>query len=76
MNLQVGNRSNYVKWLQTLNLWTSCIVAARPSETQEWKKDGATDTPRASAVIPVPALSAFEAITRKVPNNKTNSLWV
>lgn len=39
---------------QTLNLWTSSIVAVLPSDTQEWKNDGATDTPKASDVIPVP----------------------
>lgn len=38
----------------TLKRWTSSIVAVLPSDTQEWKKDGATDTPRASEVIPVP----------------------
>lgn len=30
------------------------MVAVLPSDTHEWKNDGATDTPRASDVIPVP----------------------
>jgi len=37
----------------TLNFITSSILACFPSETQLWKNEGATDTPRASDVIPV-----------------------
>lgn len=37
----------------TLNLCTSSIFACLPSETQVWKKLGATETPSASDVIPV-----------------------
>ena len=33
----------------TLNRSTSSILAAFPVETQVWKKEGATDTPKASA---------------------------
>lgn len=52
------------------------MVAVLPSDTQEWKNEGATETPSASAVIPVPARSALDAITRNVPNNNTNNCWV
>ena len=58
----------------TLNLLTSSILAVFPSETQDWKKDGATETPNASAVIPVDILSELDAITRKVPKRRTISL--
>lgn len=37
----------------TLNLSTSSIFACLPVKTQVWKNEGATDTPKASAVIPV-----------------------
>lgn len=60
----------------TLNLKTSSIFAVLPSLTQLWKNDGATETPRASLVIPVRALSLFTATTRNVPNNRTSSRWV
>jgi len=60
--------------LVTLNLMTSSIFACFPSDTQLWKKDGATETPNASDVIPVFARSEFEAITRKVPKSKTTNL--
>ena len=60
----------------TLNLITSSIFAVFPSLTQLWKKLGATETPSASDVIPVRALSAFVAITRNVPNRSTNNRWV
>jgi hypothetical protein len=55
---------------------TSSIFAVFPSLTQLWKKLGATETPSASDVIPVLALSAFVAITRNVPNRSTNNRWV
>lgn len=62
--------------LLTLNLITSSIFAVLPSLTQLWKKLGATETPNASDVIPVRALSAFVAITRNVPKRSTNNRWV
>ena len=37
----------------TLNFWTSSGLAIFPSETQVWKNEGATEIPKASAVIPV-----------------------
>lgn len=49
----------------TLKRTTSSIRAVLPSATQDWKKEGATDTPRASEVIPVCARLAFMAITLK-----------
>lgn len=64
------------KLAQTLNLMTSSIFAVFPSLTQLWKKLGATETPKASEVIPVQALSALVAITLKVPNSKTRRRWV
>jgi len=60
----------------TLNLMTSSIFAVFPSLTQLWKKLGATETPSASDVIPVRALSALVAITRNVPKRRTNNRWV
>jgi hypothetical protein len=60
----------------TLNLITSSIFAVFPSLTQLWKKLGATETPNASDVIPVRALSAFVAITRNVPKRSTSNRWV
>ena len=55
---------------------TSSILAVFPSLTHEWKKLGATLTPKASLVIPVHADSLFEAMVRNVPNSRTSSLWV
>lgn len=49
----------------TLKRMTSSMRAVFPSATHDWKKEGATDTPRASEVIPVCALLAFMAITLK-----------
>lgn len=59
-----------------MNRNTSSILAVFPSLTQVWKKLGATDTPRASEVIPVWARSELIAITRNVPKSRTKSLWV
>jgi hypothetical protein len=59
----------------TLNFCTSSGFAILPSVTQVWKKDGATDTPNASAVIPVLALSEFPCITRNVPKSNTSKCW-
>lgn len=50
--------------------------AVLPSLTQDWKKLGATDTPRASLVMPVDAWAALLAITRNVPKSKTNRCCV
>jgi hypothetical protein len=36
------------------------MVAVLPSDTQEWKNEGATDTPSASDVMPVPVMNDFE----------------
>lgn len=60
----------------TLNLRTSSILAVLPSLTQLWKNEGATDTPRASLVIPVCARSQFTATTLNVPNSSTNNRCV
>lgn len=50
--------------------------AVLPSLTQDWKKLGATETPSASLVIPVEAWAALLAITRNVPNSRTNRCCV
>lgn len=64
-------------WISlTLYRKTSSIFAVFPSLTQLWKKLGATETPKASEVIPVWARSALVAITRKVPNKRISNLWV
>lgn len=65
-------------WLasNTLNLRTSSILAVLPSLTQLWKNEGATDTPRASLVIPVCARSQFTATTLNVPNSNTSNRCV
>lgn len=65
-----------IKMLFTLNLRTSSILAVLPSLTQLWKNEGATDTPRASLVIPVCARSLFTATTLNVPNSNTNNRCV
>lgn len=68
---------NFVrKCLFTLNFRTSSIRAVLPSLTHDWKKLGATETPKASLVMPVPAWAALLAITRNVPNSKTNKCCV
>ena len=66
------------RWVShTLNLWTSSILAnLLPFWTQDWKKLGATDTPIASDVIPVLALSDALAIALNVPNNSTKRCCV
>lgn len=70
------HRTNKTKLFQlTLNLITSSILACLPSLTQEWKKLGATLTPRASDVIPVWVRSACVAITRNVPKRRTSKCW-
>lgn len=74
--LDCNSSRNYFKWKTkslelTLNFITSSILAVFPSLTQEWKKLGATLTPNASLVIPVPAFSLFDAITRNVPKSRT-----
>ena len=61
-----------VEWILTLYRWTSAMRAVFPSLTQDWKKLGATDTPIASELIPVPARSELLAITRNVPNSSTS----
>lgn len=50
---------------------TSSIRAVLPSATHDWKKEGATDTPKASDVIPVCALVAFMAMTLLMIMKKT-----
>lgn len=55
---------------------TSSILAVLPSLTQLWKNEGATDTPRASLVIPVCARSQFTATTLNVPNSSTSNRCV
>lgn len=67
----IGRKLNQRQF--TLNRRTSSILAVFPSDTQLWKKLGATETPSASDVIPVLNLSALLAITRKVPNKRTRS---
>lgn len=60
--------------LRTLYLWMSSILAVlHPSVMQEWKKDGATEIPRASLDIPVFCTSLAHAIVWKVPNSNTNN---
>ena len=62
----------------TLNLRTSSMLAVLPWLTQDLKKEGATDTPRASAVIPVLLRSAFVAITlpQTMQLEKKNSIKI
>lgn len=72
--IDIEEKKENVKF--TLNLITSSILAVFPSLTQVWKKLGATLTPKASLVIPVPAISLLEAITRKVPKRRTSKRWV
>lgn len=68
---------NNISYLElTLNLSTSSMRAVLPSLTQDWKKLGATETPRASLVMPVDAWAALLAITRNVPKSKTNRCCV
>ena len=59
----------------TLNFWTSSGLATFPSDTHVWKNDGATETPKASAVMPVFARRQLLWITRKVPKSNTSKCW-
>ena len=62
------------------------MVAGRPAPMQEWKKEGATETPNASDVIPetgtpgtvdAAACAADDDDTaRNVPNSNTNNCCV
>lgn len=58
------------------------MVACLPAPTHVWKNDGATDTPNASELIPLPGTTPLDDddddrdTARKVPNSKTNSCWV
>lgn len=74
--LNVFATYTYYATCLTLNRITSSILAVFPSLTQDWKKLGATDTPRASLDMPVPARSLLDAITRNVPNSSTSSRCV
>ncbi len=47
-----------------------------PSETQDWKKLGATLMLIASEVMPVAEDSEELAIARKVPKRRTSRCWV
>jgi hypothetical protein len=72
MRSRKDTRNAFIKIKElTLNFMTSSILAVFPSETQLWKKDGATETPSASEVMPVCERSQLEATTRSVPNKRT-----
>lgn len=62
----------------TLNRTTSSMVAGLPAPTQEWKKDGATETPKASEVIPLleTPVGDRDDTARKVPKSSTSNCCV
>lgn len=64
----------------TLKRMTSSIVACLPAPTHVWKKDGATDTPKASELIPLLGTTLVDdedrETARKVPKSNTNSCCV
>jgi hypothetical protein len=63
----------------TLKRMTSSIVACLPAPTHVWKKDGATDTPNASLLIPLGTTLADDEereTARKVPKSNTKSCCV
>ena len=64
----------------TLKRMTSSIVACLPAPTHVWKKDGATDTPKASELIPLLGITLLaddeRETARKVPKSNTRSCCV